>query len=124
MKALRYVFAIPVAILVSFLAWALLSSVFTSAYGGSIIGLAPIGIRSGMPTILFITAACWIFPSVSRKWAFIFFALALLFSGGGVESLHHYQLGILQFWLVALISVVAGALIGLVIALRFRYHYK
>ena len=100
------------------IAWMFIQSLFhTTYYGGgivrSIVGLAPLIIEASLPTTLFVLVGVLLSPSKERKVAFVFFALGLLFSGGGMGMVEAYQVGILPFWLASAAGVVLGALVGL-----------
>jgi hypothetical protein len=125
MRLLRWFAAFPIAFTLSLVTWFALSSVFSSAHGGGdlitrVFGFAPIVIRTFFPTALFVISAVIICPSSGRKAPFVFFAAALLCSGGEMEMLQFSQLGILSFWLAAAVGVVFGALTGLLISLRLQ----
>ena len=102
----------------SLAAWLALSAILTGAHGGPdfitrIVGYAPIVIRTFFPTVLFVVSAVMVCPSKKGKTPFVFFVLAILLSGGGVESLPYYQTGMLTFWVTSFAGVIAGALAGL-----------
>jgi hypothetical protein len=125
MKALRWIAAFPVALVVSIGAWFFLSSVLTDARGdpdliARVFDYAPIIIRASIPTLFFVIFAVLITPSKGRKVGFIYFAVSILFSGGGAESLRYYQLGMAEFWVASFVGVIIGALAGLLIALRLQ----
>ncbi len=129
MKVLRWIAAVPFAMILSGIAWIVLSSILTSSGGGAnwlgvILGRIPILVRSGLPTVLFVVSAVLICPSKGRPPAFVFFALALLFSGGGIETIQYGQLGILSFWVTSFLGVIVGALGGLLVSLRLQARRK
>jgi hypothetical protein len=119
MKTVRWIIAFPVAFAVSAVAWITLSSVFRST-DGSALGHLPILIRIAIPTVLFVVSAVFVCPSRERRAAFIFFAAAILCSGGEIELLRYYELGNLSFWMTTLVAVNLGALSGLLLSLRFQ----
>lgn len=111
----------------SLAAWFALSAVLTGAHGGldfvtRVVGYAPIVIRTFFPTALFVVSAVLVCPSKGRKPPFVFFALAILLSGGGVESLSYYQIGMLTFWVTSFAGVFAGALAGLFVSLWMQNY--
>ena len=92
----------------------------TSHYGGgffhSFIGLLPLATSTAIPTAIFVLSGVLVTPSKERRVCFVFFALSLLFSAGGISMLR-YQDGYLGFWLASAGGVVAGAVVGLAAAL-------
>jgi hypothetical protein len=127
MKTLRWIAALPVAMALSLAAWFALSAVLTGAHGGldfvtRVVGYAPIVIRTFFPTVLFVVSAVLVCPSKGRKPPFVFFALAILLSGGGAESLSYYQIGMLTFWVTSFAGVFAGALAGLFVSLWLQNY--
>ena len=111
--------------MLSLLAWPLVASIFHSAYYGggflrSTMGLAPLIVVTSVPAIVLVVAGVWLSPSKGRKVAFVFFALALLSSGGGMEMITFQQAGALGFWLTAFAGVVLGSLAGLLLSLRLQ----
>ncbi|HTQ29837.1 MAG TPA: hypothetical protein VMI53_01385, partial [Opitutaceae bacterium] len=74
-------------------------------------------IEAATPTTLFVVVGVLLSPSKERKVVFVFFALALLFSGGGMGLVEAYQDGFLPFWLASAAGVILGALLGLLVSL-------
>ena len=126
MRTLRWIFFFPGAMLCSFMAWGLVHDILSgvaSTYGGgiisSVIGLSPIIVSAAIPAAVFVVSAAMLSPSRERKASFIFFALSLLFSAGGLELLEHQDFSHV-FWLAAAVGIILGALLGLFIALRIQ----
>ena len=126
MKFLRWLLCFPVAMLASFICWAIGKEIFTgvaSTYGGgalrSLVGLLPLLITAAFPTIVFVVAGVLTSPSKERRVCFVFFGLSLLFSAGGINALIH-QDSFLGFWLASVAGVVIGGMIGLIVTLRMQ----
>ena len=131
MKAVRWIAAFPIAFALSCAAWLAISSVLSSTVivDGHVARQEftdhwAIAVRTFPPTVLFVVSAVWISPSKHRSVPFIWFAAALLCSGGEIESLTYYQLDILSAWIANIVSVVLGAIAGLLISLRFQLNRK
>lgn len=110
--------------MLSFLTWGLLRSVFTTDYYGpplhvKILGLSPLVLRTALPAAVFVIAGTFLSPSKGRGAGFIFFALALLFSAGGVELLMAQSDAV--FWLSGMLGTILGAFAGLFVALRVQH---
>ncbi len=125
MKILRWFISFPTAMIVSGVAWMFIQSLFHAIYygggiGRSIVGLAPLIIETTLPATLFVLVGVLLSPSKARNVVFVFFVLALLFSGGGMGVVKAYQNGILSFWLASAIGVVLGALLGLFVGLGIQ----
>jgi purine-cytosine permease-like protein len=130
MTVLRWFIAFLIAFALSCAAWLALSSVLSSTVviDGRVARHEStdhwsIAARTFLPTVLFVVSAVWVCPSKRRNAAFIWFAAALLCSGGEIESLTYYQLDMFSSWMANLISVVLGAIAGLLVSLRFQ-HYR
>ena len=130
MKFLRWLFCFPVAMLASFIGWAIGEKIFTgvtSAYGGGALrsqfGMLPLLITAAFPTIVFVLAGVLTSPSKERRVCFVFFGLSLLFSAGGINALIH-QDSFPGFWLASVAGVVIGGIIGLIVALRAQCARK
>jgi len=129
MKVLRWIICFPVAGILSWLAWPLIGQVFNHAYYGggiirSAIGLAPLIITTSIPAIVLVLAGVWISPSKGRKVVFVFFALGLIYSGGGFAMITFQEVGALEFWLTSAAGVVLGSLAGLLLGLRLQTFRK
>ncbi|HTJ79723.1 MAG TPA: hypothetical protein VL357_12070 [Rariglobus sp.] len=117
------------AFFLSCLAWIGIRALFHSAsFGGDIIrnliGLTPLLVVAALPTALFVVAGVLVSPSKGRKVAFVFFALSLLCSGGGMGMVEAYQQNILPFWLASAVGLVLGALLGLFVILKIQNRRK
>lgn len=125
MSALRWIVCYPTALTASILVWMIASSVPYSLYFGggvfqSAAGVAPLFLHAVIPTIVFVPLGVLLSPSKGRKVTFVFFALALLCSGGGMGAVTTYQEGILAFWVTSIIGLNFGAILGLLVALRMQ----
>jgi len=130
MKAIRWILSFPITVVLSVVAWMLLSEALSGVdltYGGgfwrSVIGLCPIAITAAVPTSLFVVVGVAIAPSQGRKVCFVFFGLSLLFSGGGIELLRFPEID-QGFWFAAASGIVVGALFGLAFAHRLQSRSK
>jgi preprotein translocase subunit SecG len=124
MRKMRWIACFPGALMLSFLSWGLLCSVFTTDYYGpllleSILGLSPLVLRTAIPAAVFVIGGTFLSPSKARGVGFIFFALAPLFSAGGGELFTAAQSDT-AFWLSAMLGTILGAFAGLCIALRIQ----
>jgi len=118
-KILRWIIAFPIAWALSAAVWFILESLTPNTLVGQIAIYTPIAIRALLPTLVLVFSAVWICPARGRKAPFAFFTLALLLSAGGIELLRAYQLEISGFWIAGFLGVVSGAIIGLLLSLRF-----
>jgi hypothetical protein len=114
MRTIRWIAIIPVAFLLSFAAWFALSQAFTR------IDYVTVAIRSGLPTALFVVAGVAVSPRKNRKISFIVFGFAVFISGGGAEALTYYHIDWFAMWVTTVAGMVFGAVIGLVMSLRFQ----
>ena len=129
MKIIRWIICFPAAILLSWLAWPLTGQVFDHWYYGggierSVIGLAPYFIASSFPAVVLVVSGVWISPSKGRKIVFVFFALGLVYSGGGMEMIIRAGTGELLLWLLSVGGIVLGSLAGLLLGLRLQTYRK
>ena len=111
--------------MISFLAWALMSEVFTrSSYGPTlflkIVGLTPLVLKAAIPASVFVIAGVLLSPSKERKTPFVFFALGIIFSGDWVEMDMFRQVGSLEFWLTSAAGMILGSFVGLLLSLRLQ----
>lgn len=126
MNFLRWLFSFPLAMFASFIGWALVEEIFSgvaSTYGRgvwySVVGLLPLLTSAAFPTLVFVVAGVLVSPSKERRICFVSFGFSLLFSAGGINLLLHRD-GYLGFWLTGVTGVVAGGVIGLIVALRIQ----
>ncbi|MFZ5496138.1 MAG: hypothetical protein ACOZE5_12485 [Verrucomicrobiota bacterium] len=130
MNFLRWLFCFPMAMLASFIGWAIGEKIFTgvaSTYGGgllrSLFGLLPLLITAAFPTTVFVVGGVLTSPSKERRVCFVFFGLSLIFSAGGINALIH-QDSFPGFWLASVAGVAIGGILGLIVALRMQRARK
>ncbi len=134
MKLYRWLIFFPGAMLASVIGYILAMALTDLVFGGRLlIGywcFLPTGINAAIPTVFFVVAAAVLSPAKGRKAVFVFFGLSMLCSAGGMEAVQYGQMlndpgllfagGMLEERLTGAFGVVAGALIGLGIALRLQ----
>lgn len=129
MKVFRWIICFPFAATLSWLTWiALRSFEFPITFGGGFLnsayGAMPLILWAGTPAAVLKVVGVWASPSSRRIVALVFLPLSIVFSGGSMELLELSESGPSELWLIAVIAIIAGALVGLGMSLCILKHRR